>query len=243
MSLIVKIGWIAGVCAVIGLIFWTGAEPVLHAVQTAGWAVVGVVLLRGTAVAGAGVGWFALFPHASRPNAVACILIRFLREGANTLLPMTQIGGEVIGARVLSLRGAPASLAAASVIVDVLAQAATQFLFALIGLATLGAMGRGAVRLASAGKVLGIAEGTETGLSARQLFDVPVWCSLGAERLGKLELPREVLRVIVLGDIGSEAAAYTAREVYRSEGREAEVRFPTSGGKDFNDQLRAGMAA
>ena len=143
MSLIVKIGWIAGVCAVIGLIFWTGAKPVLHAVQTAGWAVVGVVLLRGTAVAGAGVGWFALFPHASRPNAVACILIRFLREGANTLLPMTQIGGEVIGARVLSLRGAPASLAAASVIVDVLAQAATQFLFALIGLATLGAMGRG----------------------------------------------------------------------------------------------------
>jgi hypothetical protein len=108
---------------------------------------------------------------------------------------------------------------------------------------SLGAMGRGAVRLASAGKVLGIAEGTETGLSARQLFDVPVWCSLGAERLGKLELPREVLRVIVLGDIGSEAAAYTAREVYRSEGREAEVRFPTSGGKDFNDQLRAGMAA
>jgi putative membrane protein len=143
MSLIVKIGWIAGVCAVIGLIFWTGAEPVLHAVETAGWAVVGVVLLRGTAVAGAGLGWFVLFPASSRPNAIACILIRFLREGANALLPMTQIGGEVIGARVLSLRGTPASLAAASVIVDVLAQAATQFLFALIGLATLGAMGRG----------------------------------------------------------------------------------------------------
>ncbi|SEC06532.1 putative membrane protein [Rhizobiales bacterium GAS188] len=153
----VKIGWIAGVCAVIGLIFWTGAEPVLHAVETAGWAVVGVVLLRGTAVASAGLGWFVLFPSVSRPNAFACVLIRFLREGANALLPMTQIGGEVIGARVLSLRGTPASLSAASVIVDVLVQAATQFLFALIGLATLGAMGRGSAIRETVAVVIAVA--------------------------------------------------------------------------------------
>jgi len=38
------------------------------------------------------------------------------------------------------LRGAPASLAAASVVVDVLVQAVTQFLFAAVGLATLASM-------------------------------------------------------------------------------------------------------
>ncbi len=143
MSFVVKIGWIAGVGVVTVLIFWAGAGPVLRAFETAGWGVFGVVLLRGTAVAGAGLGWFVLFPAVSRPSAFACVLIRFLREGANTLLPMTQIGGEVIGARALTLRGAPASLAAASVIVDVLVQAATQFLFALLGLGTLAAIGRG----------------------------------------------------------------------------------------------------
>jgi putative membrane protein len=52
---------------------------------------------------------------------------------------MTQVGGDVIGARALTLRGAPAPLSAASVVVDVLVQAATQCLFAVIGLATLAA--------------------------------------------------------------------------------------------------------
>jgi putative membrane protein len=144
MSWAVKISWIAGVGAVAVLIFWAGAGPVIHAFETAGWGVLGVVLLRGTAVAGAGLGWFVLFPAVSRPNVLACVSIRFLREGANTLLPMTQIGGDVIGARALILRGAPASLSAASVIVDVLVQAVTQFLFALLGLATLAAIGRSA---------------------------------------------------------------------------------------------------
>jgi putative DNA primase/helicase len=107
---------------------------------------------------------------------------------------------------------------------------------------TLGAMGRGAVRLAPAGDVIGVAEGLETALSAAQMFSVPVWAALGAERLGKVELPREVKRVIVLGDLGSETAAYKARDAYRREGREAEVKFPTVP-KDFNDELRAGRAA
>jgi len=142
MSWAVKIGWIAGVGAVTVLIFWAGVGPVLHAFETAGWGVPGVVLLRGTAVVGAGLGWFVLFPAVSRPNVFACVFVRFLREGANTLLPMTQVGGDVIGARALTLCGAPASLSAASVIVDVLIQAVTLFLFALLGLATLAAIGR-----------------------------------------------------------------------------------------------------
>src|SRR5271165_2083141 len=126
MSLAVKIGWIAGLAAVTVLIFWTGVGPVLHAFETAGWSVLAVVLLRGIAVVGAGLGWFVLFPAGSRPNVLACVLVRFLREGANTLLPMTQVGGAIIGARALTLCGAPASLSAASVIVDVLVQAITQ---------------------------------------------------------------------------------------------------------------------
>ena len=142
MSFAVKIGWIAGLGAVTVLIFWAGVGPVLHAFETAGWGVLAVVLLRGTAVVGAGLGWFVLFPAVSRPNVFACVFVRFLREGANTLLPMTQVGGDVIGARALTLCGAPASLSAASVIVDVLVQAVTLFLFALLGLATLAAIGR-----------------------------------------------------------------------------------------------------
>jgi putative membrane protein len=145
--MILKLVWFVCGCAAAGLILWAGTGPVFGAFAAAGWGVLAVVVLRGIAVSAAGVGWFFLFPPKLRPTAWTCVLIRFLREGANALLPTTQIGGEVIGARALTLRGSPASLSAASVIVDVLVQAATQFLFAAVGLAMLASMrGGGAVR-------------------------------------------------------------------------------------------------
>ena len=147
MGMILKFVWLICGCAAVGLILWTGAGPVFGAVAAAGWGVLVVVVLRGIAVSAAGLGWFFLFPRELRPAAWSCVAIRFLREGANALLPITQIGGEVIGARALTLRGTPASLSAASVIVDVLVQAVTQFLFAAAGLAMLASMrGGGAVR-------------------------------------------------------------------------------------------------
>ena len=147
MGMILKIAWFACGCAIVGLILWAGAGPVFGAFAAAGWGVLAVVILRGIAISTAGVGWSFLFPREMRPTVWTCVFIRFLREGANALLPITQVGGEVIGARVLTLRGAPASLSAASVIVDVLVQAATQFLFAAVGLATLASMrDGGAVR-------------------------------------------------------------------------------------------------
>lgn len=141
MGRVIKIVWIAGVAAVIGLVFWAGAEPVMRAFATAGWGVAVVCLLRAIAVTGAGLGWFSLFPPRLRPGVLVCVAIRFVREGANALLPTTQVGGDAIGARALTLRGTSASLSAASVIVDVLVQAVTQCLFAIIGLATLAATG------------------------------------------------------------------------------------------------------
>src|SRR4029453_6310063 len=89
-----------------------------------------------------------LFPAGVRPSVWLCVGLRFVREGANALLPLAQIGGDFIGGRCLALRGvrgAPAPprgpRAAPSVIVDVLMQAASQLAFAIIGLILLIAMG------------------------------------------------------------------------------------------------------
>jgi hypothetical protein len=50
---------------------------------------------------------------------------------------------------------------------------------------TLGVMGDGAVRLRPAGKMLGLAEGVETGIAAMQIDrGVPVWAVCGVSRLG-----------------------------------------------------------
>jgi len=111
--------WFVGMFVLIGLTVWYGADHVGGAMVSAGWASVLVVLARGVAVAMAGAGWWLLFPCEQRPSISLCIGIRFVREGANALLPLAQIGGDFIGARCLALRGMRGSLAAASVIVDV----------------------------------------------------------------------------------------------------------------------------
>ncbi|WP_346906741.1 CHC2 zinc finger domain-containing protein [uncultured Roseibium sp.] len=104
---------------------------------------------------------------------------------------------------------------------------------------SLGPVGQGVVRLASAETILGIAEGVETGLSAMELFSVPVWCVLGSN-LARVELPNSVGRVVVFADRGraGEDAAAKARYAFRSQGRKVVVRFPEIG-EDFNDELRA----
>jgi putative membrane protein len=80
-----------------------------------------------------------------------------VREAANVLLPMAQVGGDVIGAGLLTLYAVPGSLAAASVIVDVLVQAATQLLFAITGLLMLLALGADAAVAGVTAIGLGIA--------------------------------------------------------------------------------------
>jgi putative DNA primase/helicase len=64
---------------------------------------------------------------------------------------------------------------------------------------TFGALERGAVRLAAAGKILGIAEGVESGLSAQQLFNVPCWATLGC-RLASIAIPICVKELHVFAD-------------------------------------------
>jgi phage/plasmid primase-like uncharacterized protein len=103
---------------------------------------------------------------------------------------------------------------------------------------TTGALGYGAVRLAAAGEVLGIAEGIETALSAQQLFDVPTWATLGSPRLPKVAVPDRVKHLIIFGDNDTPGRrdARTALELHRRI-RKAECRFP-DGCVDWNDALQ-----
>ena len=104
---------------------------------------------------------------------------------------------------------------------------------------TKGELGTGAVRLGAAQEVMGLAEGTETALSAMTLTGMPVWASLGASRLHQVELPPFVRRVHIFADNDEPGriAADRAAKVHQSLGREAWVQWPPAGLKDFNDFL------
>jgi putative membrane protein len=131
------IAMLAGISVVIALTIWSGGRLVGEAMASVGAGTLLVVLARAMTVSIAGVGWWLLFPPALRPSMSQCVHIRFIREATNNLLPLAQVGGDFIGARLLTFGGMSGAVAVASVIVDVLLQAATQFLFAICGLALL----------------------------------------------------------------------------------------------------------
>jgi putative membrane protein len=135
------VAWLIGLAALVAVTAWSGLDAVGHAVASVGWGILLVVMVRSVTVSLAGLGWWLLFPSKTRPQFRTCVVLRFIREATNVLLPIAQIGGDLIGAGLLTLYAVPGALAAASVIVDVLLQAATQFLFAIVGLVMLVALG------------------------------------------------------------------------------------------------------
>ena len=68
--------------------------------------------------------------------------LRIIREGIDSLFPVAQVGGEVVGAQLLSRDGPKLAEAAASVVVDVTVEFLTQLMFLLIGVAALAATSR-----------------------------------------------------------------------------------------------------
>lgn len=162
------IAWLIGIAVVICLIIWSGADSVSHAVSSVGWGIAVVVIVRVVTVSLAGAGWWLLFPAAKHPKIQTCVLLRFIREAANVLLPTAQIGGDLIGAGLLTLRGVPGSLAVASIIVDVLLQAATQFLFACLGLISLVTLGASETVARTAAIALAVAALVLTGFYLAQ---------------------------------------------------------------------------
>lgn len=106
---------------------------------------------------------------------------------------------------------------------------------------TKGPMGRGAVRLRMPADVLGIAEGIETALSASQIYAMPVWATLSANRLGKIDIPETVRFLHIFGDSGEvgQREAFAAADVYEARGLHVEIVFPAAHFKaadkaDFN---------
>lgn len=95
--------------------------------------------------------------------------------------------------------------------------------------------------LATATDTLGLAEGIETALSAILLLDIPVWATLGNERLAHVAIPDTVTRLVLLpdNDRGGRMGAAKAADAYAVPGRTIETLWPPLGFNDWNDVLRA----
>ena len=125
---------LAGLALAVFLILHIGLEPVLAAAARVGWGGFALICLSGLCVVALlGAGWTALIHDGARwPLLVAA---RQLRDSASDILPFTQLGGIVIGARAAVLGGVVPPLAFASVMVDVTTELMAQIAFIVLGLA------------------------------------------------------------------------------------------------------------
>ncbi len=126
-----------GLALAIYLIIDAGAEGVAHAMLVVGWGLFPITLFHLLPLCFSALSWRALLPDSCRLDLLDAIWIRWVRESVNTLLPSASVGGDVVCARLANLSGVPKTPAAASMVVDLTVGAATQLLFASIGVVLL----------------------------------------------------------------------------------------------------------
>ncbi|MGD9601193.1 MAG: lysylphosphatidylglycerol synthase domain-containing protein [Gammaproteobacteria bacterium] len=119
------------------LVVHHGARDIVQALAGIGWGMVAIVIAHVAQVALSGRGWHAV-GHVEHDAPVGVfILARWIREAVSGLLPLTQIGGEVVSIRIVALHGVGNGIAASSMIADLGAQIVSQALFTLLGLSLL----------------------------------------------------------------------------------------------------------
>jgi putative membrane protein len=136
---------LAGIALLAFITAQQGFSELGHVLAAAGWGVAAVAALHLVAVAASTLAWKAVLDPIRRVSIELLFWNRLLREAVNALLPVAQVGGEVVGARVLTFHGVPPHIAGATVVTDVTVETVTQVVFTVLGLALLLNAGGGEV--------------------------------------------------------------------------------------------------
>ena len=126
---------LGGAVAVV-LVGRIGVAAVGADVLRAGWAIPVCVALHAIQLLLSAVAWWRASGRTQPPLGAWCG-IRWIREAVNSLLPVAQLGGTLVGVRLLTQRGLAAAQATAGTTLDITLESLTQFLFTLAGIVTM----------------------------------------------------------------------------------------------------------
>lgn len=132
---------LAGLSAIAVLIGYQGVGEIGSALAVAGWGIALVTAVHVAPLAASAMAWRSLGGTATRGRIPVFLWARLVREAVNGLLPVAQVGGDAVGARILTFHGTRAPTAGASVLVDMTLEFVTQLMFTVIGLGLLFADG------------------------------------------------------------------------------------------------------
>jgi putative membrane protein len=141
-----------GLGAIVALTAYQGFAEVGTVLMAAGWGIALVTAFHLVPMAASALAWRAVARSIAPARLWVFLWGRLLREAINGLLPVAQVGGDVVGARILTFHGSRAPAAGASILVDITLEILSQILFTVLGLAILLADGdRGLAEWAAVG--------------------------------------------------------------------------------------------
>jgi putative membrane protein len=121
---------------VIAMVAWFGVQSIGAEVLEAGWVIPLTTALLLLQLYLSAAAW-RIAVGEPIPRLGRYFRIRWIREGVNSLLPVAQLGGNLVGIRMLVQRGVPGTIAAAGTTLDLTIEAVTQFLFTMAGFVVL----------------------------------------------------------------------------------------------------------
>ena len=130
-------GLVVGLALFTALLAAHGASEVAAALRAAGLGLLAVAAFHLLPMLGDALGWRRLLPGELRPALRTVLWARWIGESVNGMLPVLQVGGNIVKASALSRAGVGGALAGATVVVDVTLVMLTQVVFTVVGLALL----------------------------------------------------------------------------------------------------------
>ena len=122
-----------GVAVVVWLVLQSDPAALFGVFPRIGWGFVAIIAARAATVVIDCGAWRCLLPRRGRPSFATMLPLRWIAESINTTLPVAQIGGEIVRARLLQRRLDAPAQGAASVAVDFCLSLLGQILFTLLG--------------------------------------------------------------------------------------------------------------
>ncbi len=132
MRVAVRIALIAGIALLIALLMREGSA-ILIPLARAGCVLFWLVPLHALPLSLDVLGWRVLISRWRKTRFGTLFWIAAIREGVDRLLPAANIGGALVGIRLLAERGVEGVIAAASVTTETVLTVVSQYVFVLVG--------------------------------------------------------------------------------------------------------------
>jgi putative membrane protein len=129
-----------GGATLIALIGWFGIRSIGTEVLQAAWSIPGITALHLAQLFLSACAWSLAVGEPSM-SLLTYFRLRTIREGVNSLLPVAQIGGQVVCVRLMAQLGVGIAQAGAGTILDLTLEAGMQLVFILLGIGMLAAAG------------------------------------------------------------------------------------------------------